>query len=130
MNKKMNSTFKSIIVIPLLAMFFSVSSFLPAAKAAVIETEIIFNLQSQSAEEKVSTFLARDDVKQQMIHLGVDPVDAQNRVATMSHEELAQIQQHIDNLPAGAGVFAVLGVVFLVLLILELVGVTNVFSRL
>jgi hypothetical protein len=53
-------------------------------------------------------------------------------VEALSARELNLLAQHIDELPAGAGaegVLAVIGVVFIVLLILELVGVTNVFSR-
>lgn len=125
----MNSTIKNLILIPLLCMFFSVSSLLPAAEAAVIETETILNLESAAAKDTVRSFIDRDDVKQQMIQFGVNPTDAQNRVASLSDEELRQLQQHIDNLPAGAGVLAVLGAVFLILLILELVGVTNIFTR-
>ena len=40
------------------------------------------------------------------------------------------MQGQIERLPAGGdGLLAVLGIVFVVLLVLELLGVTNVFSR-
>ena len=55
---------------------------------------------------------------------------AMARVADMSAAELEQIAGRIDQMPAaGDGIIVVLGVVFLVLIILELVGVTNVFRR-
>ena len=50
------------------------------------------------------------------------------RVAALSTEELRQLKLQIDELPAG-GLLAVIGVVFVVLLILELVGVTNIFNN-
>ena len=40
---------------------------------------------------------------------------------------MRQLNQNIDTLPAG-GLLAVLGVVFVVLIILELTGVINVFN--
>jgi hypothetical protein len=39
------------------------------------------------------------------------------------------LRAQIDSLPAGGDAIAVIGVVFLVLLILELVGVTNIFTK-
>jgi hypothetical protein len=49
-------------------------------------------------------------------------------VAQLSDAELAYLNGEIDQLPAGGNVVAVIGVVFIVLLILDLVGVTNVFT--
>ena len=42
---------------------------------------------------------------------------------------LLQITALLDTLPAGSGALGVLGALFLVLLVLELIGVTNVFSK-
>jgi len=41
---------------------------------------------------------------------------------------LAELNSQLDSLPAG-GVLALIGAVFVVLLILELTGVINVFSK-
>ena len=46
----------------------------------------------------------------------------------LSAAELAQLDGRLDQLPAGAGIVEVVGVVFVVLLILELVGVTDIFT--
>jgi len=45
-------------------------------------------------------------------------------------QELSHLQNHINDLPAGSSALALLGAVFLVLIVLELVGVTNIFSKL
>ena len=72
--------------------------------------------------------LARADVQAKLIEKGVDPQAAAARIANLSDAEIASIQQQIDQLPAGGdGLFAVLGIVFIVLLILDFVGATNVF---
>jgi hypothetical protein len=72
---------------------------------------------------------ARDDVRQAMERMGVDSSDAQARVASLSDAELMQVQGQIERLPAGGSALAVVGVVFVVLLILELVGVIDIFKR-
>lgn len=126
----MDSTIKKIILLPLLVIFCSVSCLQLPAKAAIIGTETMLKIQMETPQDTIRTFLEREDVKEQLIQFGVDPIDAQSRIAVLSDEELQQLHNRINDLPAGSDALAVLGVVFLVLLILELVGVTNIFSKL
>ena len=80
--------------------------------------------------ERVDSFLAQQQVLDILEARGVNPDDARARVAALSDAELAMVSEQIDELPAGAGALAVIGVVFLVLVILEIVGVINVFKGL
>lgn len=101
------------------------------AWAGVIGTRQALSAEMRSsAEAGVREALARDDVRQAMQRLGVNPQDAEARIASLSDAELQQLQGRLDTLPAGGDFFAVVGVVFVVLIILELLGVTNVFNRL
>ena len=102
----------------------------PAANAAVIGTPT-FNQELTRAATlgHINGLLAQDSVRKQMIALGVDPDDAQARVAALTDGELQTLDQHIGTLPAGGDVLAVVGAVFIVLLILELVGVINIFKK-
>jgi len=107
---------------------------LPAANAAVIDTPHFNQSVSQGMNraatiERINGVLAQDSVRKQMIALGVDPLDAQARVAAMTDSELQTLDRQIGDLPAGGDVLAVIGVVFVVLLILELVGVTHIFTK-
>lgn len=77
----------------------------------------------------VERFLIREDVQAQLEAFGVAPAEAAERAARLSPTELATLQQRIETLPAG-GIVEVIGVVFVVLIVLELVGVTNVFTSL
>jgi hypothetical protein len=76
----------------------------------------------------VRAFLAREDVRAELVRHGVDPGAAAARVATLTDAELAQLAGRIDTLPAGGDAVAIIGAVFLVLLVLEVVGVTDVFK--
>lgn len=79
--------------------------------------------------DRAQTALNQQHVKEQLEMLGVDPVSAQERIAALTHEEIALLDQRLQEMPAGAGALEVIGVVFLVLLILELVGVINIFQK-
>lgn len=107
---------------------FSVQS----AWARMIDTSTVIAVQQDSAQrERVAAFLGRDDVQQILVQHGVNAVEAQQRVASLSDVELSRIAGQIDQLPAGGdGVGAVVGAVvliFLVLLITDLLGLTHVF---
>jgi hypothetical protein len=101
------------------------------AQAKMVTTDQVLS-QSGSADDRaqVLNFLMREDVQQHMSRLGVDPEEAKNRVASLSDEEVQQIAGRLDELPAGEGlgvVVAAILLVFLVLLITDLLGVTDVF---
>lgn len=101
-----------------------------SAGAGVISTEAAIEMQEREARiERISSVLARDSVQSRMIRLGVNPDLAAARIASLSDSELQQLEARMDELPAGAdGALTVLGIVLLVLLVLELVGVTDIFK--
>jgi hypothetical protein len=114
------------------AAMLAVSSWVPA-NAAMITTEQLVNSDAGHVRDarvaQVQGFLARADVKDQMVKWGVAPEMADARVAKLSDSELEQLSVKIDQQPAGGDVLIILGVIFLILVVLELVGVTHVFSR-
>lgn len=99
-------------------------------QAAMVGTDSLLMQQSQASQlTEVQAYLAREDVQQQMKALGVDPAVAAIRVAAMTPAELSQAQQHIRDMPAGGSAVGVVLTVLLILILLELVGVINIFSR-
>lgn len=98
--------------------------------AGLVGTGTAIEMQeNQSRNATVDAFLARDDVREHMIQLGVSPADAQARVAQLTDSELLELQNRIEDLPAGGSILALIGAVFVVLIILELVGVINIFQK-
>ena len=67
-----------------------------------------------------------------MAALGVDRDEAMARLASLSDQEVQQIAGEIDELPAGqnflVGVLIVAGIVLIGLVVLDLLGVTDVFA--
>jgi hypothetical protein len=77
----------------------------------------------------VNSTLARAQVREQMVALGVDPVAVDARVARLTDSELRSLADRMQQAPAGGDALAVIGIVFVVLLILELVGVIDIFKK-
>ena len=120
------------VALALAVVMFVLTGPIDAAHAALVTTGQAIEAGAAVGErDRVAAFLAREDVSAQMVALGVDPVEAVNRVAGLSDAEVRQIAGHLDQLPAGqSAVGAVIGAalfIFLVLLITDLLGLTNVF---
>jgi hypothetical protein len=105
--------------------------FQSVASAAVIGTQDYLKTADRAQQiTQIQTALARQDVRNQLVRLGVDPTAAGERVASLSDEDLTRVAGKLDALPAGGdSVLVVIGIVFLVLLILEITGVTDIFKR-
>jgi hypothetical protein len=58
----------------------------------------------------------------------VPPQSVIERVNNMTNAELLALEGQIDEQVAGGDALAVVGIVFVVLLILEIVGVTDIFK--
>jgi hypothetical protein len=101
------------------------------ASAGVIGTQAYLSAEARAGHlADLNAALSRADVQAQLIALGVDPANAAVRAASLSDAELAQVAAEMQTLPAGGdGLLAVIGVVFIVLLILELTGVIDIFKK-
>lgn len=118
-------------LLQLVAVSLMVCAPLAPAQAGIVGTDTALEMRDRGeAVARISAVLMRDDVRSQLEALGVDPADAVERVGSLTSAELAELQERIDELPAGGSVLGVLGVLLVVLLVLELLGVTNVFTGL
>lgn len=71
--------------------------------------------------------LSRDDVRRQMERMGVSAEAAEERVARMTDAEVAALNERLAELPAGAGVLEAVLIVLLILVILDIAGITDIF---
>lgn len=91
---------------------------LQVAHAAVIDTHAAVQLQDRAAAiSDVQAKLGRADVRQALVELGVDPDQAQQRVAALTDAEIAALQGKLDQLPAAGDAGWVILVVVLAVLI-------------
>lgn len=121
------------ILSPLLIAFLVLGS-LPAVAAApapasslVSTQDVLQSDQVRSDRERINEILARQDVQEQLVAQGVDPADVEARVAALSDEEVSQMAEHLEELPAGASIVGALVFIFVVLLVTDILGLTNVF---
>jgi hypothetical protein len=103
--------------------------FAQSSGAGMIGTQAFIDGNARSATvTRVEALLARQDVADSLQTFGVEPAFVMSRVDNMTQAELVQLEGRLDQNIAGGDAIAVIGVVFLVLMILELVGVTDIFK--
>jgi hypothetical protein len=100
-----------------------------AATAAIADTSAIVATDRAADLDAIRAQMERADVRAQMEQLGVDAAAVQKRIAALSDHEVHQLAADMRNAPAGGDGLALVGAVFVILLILELVGVIDVFKR-
>lgn len=120
---------KTALLLILLMSFHTVVA--PLASAALIATDTLVSAQEvEASRDRLAALLAREDVGAALQGHGVSAQEVLLRVNSLSDQEVIKLAQNIDALPAGADGGSVVGAVvfiFLVLLITDLLGLTDVF---
>lgn len=97
--------------------------------AGVVSTGEVINAELRGERiSKIEVLLAQTEVADQLQAYGVSQSSVMERVQNMTDAELLELEISIESQVAGADVVSVIGTVFVVLLILELVGVTDIFK--
>ena len=122
--RRLTKPISHLVVFGLLAL----SLHLPAAHAGMIGTEAVINAaQVQQDRERLRTVFHRNDVQAQLMARGVDPAQVQARVDSLTDQEVQSLSGKIDQLPAGGDALGLLVFLFIVLLITDILGFTNIF---
>jgi hypothetical protein len=106
------------------------ASFQSAAYAGVISTQQYLTAVDRDAtRQRIDAVLAREEVRNRLEQYGVDPAALDERMAALTDQELQLLATDLESMPAGGSLLGTLGVAFIVLLILELVGVIDIFNK-
>jgi len=108
--------------------FVALTLHVPVARAALVNTEVVAEAgQAQSAREHLRTMLDREEVKQALTARGVAAGQVQARVDALTDREAQQLAAQMDQLPAGGDALGVAVFIFLVLLLTDILGFTDIF---
>ncbi|HEX7045439.1 MAG TPA: PA2779 family protein [Burkholderiales bacterium] len=108
--------------------FLAVAVHVPIAAAALVGTEAAVGAaQARTERARVQQLLEREEVKRQLLAAGVAPSEIGARVSALSDAEVSELAARIEALPAGGDGFGVILFVFVVLVITDYLGFTDVF---
>ncbi len=105
-----------------------IASPIGSTQAAMIDNgQIIGEVQAELNRADVMQILEREHAQQHLKALGVSPEMVKERVSHMTDLEVAQLNQHLADLPAGGDVLGVILILFIVFIITDMLGATNIF---
>ena len=101
---------------------------LNTVQAAMVGNELVINQAQQHTDKlRLLQTINRSDVKAQLLSMGVNAKDIESRINLMTHEEIAQLNQHIDELPAGGDLLGIILIIFIIFVITDVIGATDIF---
>jgi hypothetical protein len=129
--KIIQQTAKPVSVFVAIFLFLATLPYQPAL-AAMIGTETVLDAaRAQEGRQCIRAVLARKDVQNVLTVRGIDPEEAKARIDALSDGEVVRLTERIEQLPSGGnGLGVVVGAalfVFLVLLLTDILGFTDVF---
>ena len=111
-------------------LFFIFAQTAPAI-AGIVGTDKFLTEQSiQQDREELRNLMDRKEVRQLLENNGLTVEIAQERVDSLTDSEVRQLSQQFNELPAAGNAAVVILVIALVVIILELAGITDIFTGL
>lgn len=102
---------------------------LPVAQAAVISTDQAIQAQQGDIDRtRLLSLLEKEELQQQLTAYGVDAVVAAERIQSMSDAEVAMLNAKLDEMPAGEGIVGLAALFFIVFIITDALGATDIFT--
>lgn len=124
----LNKIHKSRFVALLLVISILFTSLQSTVHAAIVSTsELVAEEQSYMDRKYLLKSLDREEVQATLVSQGVDLKMAKLRVASMTDTEVRTLNAKMDNLPAASGVAGTVVFILIVLLVTDLIGVTDVY---
>ncbi len=124
----MQST-KRYISIMLTALFLLTTVTSVHAQASMIGTqEVIANEQVSVDREALKSMLSDEAVQEKMASMGVSPDQVEQRINSLTADELAYFNAQLDEAPAGAGILGVIVLFLVIFIITDLLCATNIYK--
>ncbi len=100
----------------------------PAIAGIVGTDSVLAEKTIQQDRENLRTLMSRDEVRTLLENNGLTVEEAQARVDSLTDSEVRLMAKKYDELPAAGDAGIVILVIILVVLILELAGITDIFT--
>ena len=110
-----------------LSILLALMPLLPAQAAMIGNDQIVNQGLSHQTRDGLQQLIAQETAQQQLQAWGVNPDQIKSRIDSLTDAELARINQQVNNLQAGGDVLGILLVIFLVFVITDIIGATDIF---
>ena len=110
-----------------LSILLALMPLLPAQAAMIGNEQIVSQGLSHQTRDGLQQLFEQETAQQQLQVWGVNPDQIRSRINSLTDAELARINQQVNDLQAGGGVLGILLVIFVVFVITDVIGATDIF---
>jgi len=128
---RITTRFQKLVSLAVIMSLSSFSLYMPVAQATLVGTAEVLGAPATSHNGerlRVLSQLQRQDVQAKLKAHGVDPEQVQARINSLSDAEVSTLAAQLDQLPAGAGGLEIVLLVFLILILTDIAGITHIFT--
>jgi hypothetical protein len=111
----------------LLSILLALMPLLPAQAAMIGNEQVVSQSQSQLTRDSLQQLVEQEAARQQLQAWGVSPDQIKSRIDSLTDTELARINQQANDLNAGGNILGILLVIFIVFVITDVIGATDIF---
>ena len=113
----------------LLAVLILLTGFMTSyAQAAMVPTQTVIEAgQQHYTPQQLQTALESQQLQDQLAELGVDPSQLSDRIASLTPNEIKQLNAELQQQPAG-GIIGVLVLIFVIFIITDMLCATDIFG--
>jgi hypothetical protein len=116
------------VLVLLCALFLTLLPATPVLAGMLDTQTLITAAGAESERAALAQRLGSEEMRHALSRMGVDPADAQGRVDRLTDAEVADLNARLDQLPVGAGALEVVLILFLVFVITDALGITDIFA--
>lgn len=99
------------------------------AQASMIGTQEVISQEQVSVDREALTSMLSDEaVQEKMASMGVSTDQVEQRINSLTADELAYFNAQLDEAPAGAGILGVIVLFLVIFIITDLLCATNVYK--
>ncbi|WP_193074336.1 PA2779 family protein [Pseudomonas sp. FME51] len=125
---KHTSTTRRYLAIIMATLFMLTSMASIHAQASMVGThEVIASEQLSVDRDQLKSMLDDEAVQDKLASMGVSPEQVEQRINSLTADELAHFNAQLDEAPAGAGVLGVIVLFLVIFIITDMLCATNIF---
>ena len=110
-----------------LSILLALMPLLPAQAAMIGNDQIVNHDLSHQTRDCLQRLFEQATAQHQLQAWGVNPDQIKSRIDSLTDTEIARINQQVNDIQAGGDVLGILLVIFLVFVITDIIGATDVF---
>ena len=110
-----------------LSILLALMPLLPAQAAMIGNEQIVNQDLPHQTRDGLQQLFEQETAQQQLQAWGVNPDQIRSRIDSLTNAELARINQQLNDHQAGGSVLGVLLVIFIVFVITDVIGATDIF---